>query len=69
MIPDDRIKKFQEIWKKNFGKEISVQDAHEKATKLLRIVELVYTPISENEFEKLQKRLKELNNERPNDKI
>ena len=37
---------YQAIYKKQFGKEISLEDAQEQATKLLRLFKLIYQPIS-----------------------
>lgn len=62
MISRERIEQFKALYRKNFGKELSDQDAYEKASKLLRTVRLVYKPITENELEQLQKRRQELKN-------
>jgi hypothetical protein len=59
MISEERLKEFKRIYKKKFGKEISNQEALEKATKLLRMVELIYKPITKSDYDKLQKRRKE----------
>ena len=59
MISKERLEEFKRIYKKKFRKEISNQDALEKATKLLRMVELIYKPITQEDYDKLQKRRKE----------
>ena len=59
MISDEQIQSFQTLWRNRFGKEISRKEAYEKGAKLLRLVELVYKPMSESEFELVQKRRKE----------
>lgn len=59
MISKERLEEFKRIYKKKFGKELSNQEALEKATKLLRMVELVYKPITKENYDKLQKRRKE----------
>lgn len=61
MLSDEQIIKFQTIYKNRFGKEISREEAYEKGTKLIRLVELIYKPITENEYKQLQKRRKDTN--------
>jgi len=58
-LTDEQIKSFQTLWRVRFGTEISREDAYEKGIKLLRLVELVYKPMTEAEFELVQKRRKE----------
>lgn len=55
-LDDKQIQKFQLLWKQRFGEKISKSDALEKGIKLLRLVELVYHPISEAEYQELQER-------------
>ena len=59
MLADKDIKSFMEIYKNRFGKELSREEAFEKATSLLRMVELIYKPMTEQEYINLQKRRKE----------
>lgn len=59
MLSDEQIKQFQMLYKKHFGKEISREEAYEQGAKLIRLVELIYKPISEAEYKQLQKRLKD----------
>jgi hypothetical protein len=56
MLSDEQIKKFQELWLKRFGKKISREEAYEKGAKLMRLVELTYKPMTQDEYELLQKR-------------
>jgi len=56
MLSDQQIKKFQTLYKKRFNKEISRGEAYEKGAKLIRLVELIYKPMSEGEYKKLQER-------------
>jgi len=58
---DEEVTQFQTIYKKNFGKEISRQDARERFTKLVRLFEIIYKPMTKKEFEAVQARRKELN--------
>jgi hypothetical protein len=60
MLSDEQIKKFQELWLKRFGKEISREEAYEKGAKLMRLVELTYKPMTQDEYELLQKRRGEI---------
>ena len=57
MLTDERIAKFQALYKKHFGIELSKEDAYEKGAKLLRAVQLTYKPITEKEYQELQRRI------------
>jgi len=59
MLSDEQIRKFQMLYKKHFGKEISQEEAYEKGAKLIRLVELIYKPMTEDEYKQVQKRQKE----------
>ena len=62
MISKERLDEFKRIYKKEFKEDLSDAGALEKATKLLRLVELVYKPITKEDYDKLQKRRKETKN-------
>jgi len=62
MLSDDQLKKFQKLYKNHFGKEISRQDANEKGMKLIRLVELIYRPMTEAEYKQLQERRRSTGN-------
>jgi hypothetical protein len=49
MTNNEQICQFQELYKKQFGKEISSEDALEQSTKLIRLMELVYKPMTKEE--------------------
>lgn len=49
MLTDEQIKKFQSIYKKRFGKEISKEEALESGTKLVSLLALITKPIKEAE--------------------
>ena len=66
MLSDEQIKQFQMLYKKHFGKEISREEAYEKGAKLVRLVELIYKPMTEDEYKQLQKRRKEIDGSKPN---
>jgi len=59
MIPKDNLEKFKKIYKKRFGEYLSDQVALEKATKLLNLVEVVYRPMTQEDYDKVQKHRKE----------
>jgi hypothetical protein len=59
-LTDENIASFQEIYKNKFGKEISREDAYEKASKLVRLMQIVYKPMTKEEFETTKKRQEEL---------
>jgi hypothetical protein len=56
MLSDEQITKFQTLYKNRFGREISREEAYEKGAKLIRLVELIYRPMTENEYQLLQER-------------
>ncbi len=66
MLSDEQIKKFQNLYKNRFGKEISRKEAYEKGAKLVRLLELIYKPMTEDEYKQLQKRRKDTNGLEPN---
>lgn len=56
MLSDEQITKFQTLYKNRFGKEISREEAFEQGVKLLRLVELIYKPMTEKDLELLKQR-------------
>lgn len=59
-LTDDEVTQFQAAFRENFGKEISREDARERFTKLVRLFEIIYKPMTKKEFKAVQKRRKEL---------
>jgi hypothetical protein len=59
VLNDEQIKKFQTLYKNRFGKEISREEAYEKGVKLMRLVELTYKHMTQEEYELVEKRRKE----------
>jgi len=60
MIPSkEAVEEFKEIYEKRFGEELSDQDALEKASKLLRLMEIIYKPMTQKEYDEVQKRREE----------
>lgn len=61
MISKQAIKEYKEIYKKEFGKAISDQEATEQAINLLSLMNVVYRPIKKTwlkEFEEKSKKSK-----------
>ena len=54
-LSDEDIIKFQALYKEQFGKEITREAAYESGIKLLRLMSLVYKPMTEEEFDAIQK--------------
>lgn len=52
----EAILEYQEIYKKEFGQEISYDDAREQGTKLLRLFNLIYKPIPKSWLVQPQKK-------------
>ena len=55
MLSDKQVQNFQNIYRKRFGKKISYQDALERGIKLVRLMQIIYQPITQKEFDNLQK--------------
>ena len=56
LLSEEQIKEFQRIYKNYYGKEISRDEAYEQGVKLIRLIQLIYKPMTEIEFQQLQKR-------------
>lgn len=59
MLSNEQITKYQKIYKNYFGKEISREEAYEQGVKLVRLIELIYKPMTKDEYEQVQQRRKE----------
>ena len=55
VLTDADIQKFQALYRSEFGMEISAEEAYEKGIKLVRLMSAVYRPMTEEQFEKIQK--------------
>jgi len=51
-ITNKQSKRFQKLWKDEFGEEIEKEKAREEALRLVRLVELVYKPIKKSDLKK-----------------
>ena len=59
MISKEGLDQFKQIYKKRFNKDLADDVALEKAMTLIRMVELIYKPMTLEEYEALQKRMVE----------
>lgn len=59
MLSDEQITKYQTLYKNRFGIEISREEAFDKGIKLIRLVELIYKPMTEAEYWQLRERRRE----------
>lgn len=59
VLSDEDIVKFQALYKSEFGIEISREDVYEKGVKLLRLMSVAYKPMTEKEYERIQKHRKD----------
>lgn len=55
VLSDEDIAKFQALYKSELGLEINKEDAYEKGIKLLTLMSAVYKPMTEAEYELIQK--------------
>jgi hypothetical protein len=60
MLSEERIKSFQAVYKKVLGKDITREEAFEKGSDLIRMMQIIYKPMTEKQWDNLQKRIKEL---------
>ncbi len=58
MLTEQQITKFQAIYKAKFHKDLSRKEALEKGIKLVRLMQIIYQPITKEEYQKLQERRK-----------
>ena len=62
MLTDQQITKFQAIYKARFHKDLSREEAVEKGLKLVRMMQLIYKPMTEIDYQKLQERRRQTAN-------
>ena len=62
MISKEQLEKFKTLYKKHFKNDISDQEALDKGIRLVRLIELIYKPMTESEYNRLQKRREETKN-------
>jgi hypothetical protein len=55
MLTDNDIKKFQKLYKEEFGTNISKEEATEQGLKLVTLMSNVYKPMNQEEFNEVEK--------------
>ena len=55
MLNEQQITKYQTLYKNHFGKDISREDALEQGIKFIRLIEIIYKPMTKLDYKKLQK--------------
>jgi len=55
MITEEQVAKFQFLYKSRFGKELSQQEALEQGARLLKLVELIYKPITQADYDRMHR--------------
>jgi hypothetical protein len=57
VLSDEQLKKFQQLYKTHFNKEITSGEAYEKGIKLICLLRSIYKPMTEEEFIAIQKHI------------
>jgi hypothetical protein len=60
MFTETQLTKFKALYKKHFGEELSPEDAYEKATKLIRMMQIVYKPITKTQYQQVMEDKRQL---------
>ena len=58
-LTDEDIEEFQDIYERKFGKCIEKAEAHAKAISLIRLMQIVYRPLTDEEERIVQKARKQ----------
>lgn len=64
-LTNEQIAEFQELYRKHFSEEISHEQAHEEGIKLVRLMQLIYKPMTKQEYGRLQERRKNIDQHTP----
>jgi hypothetical protein len=56
-LTNEQIEKFQQLYKQRFGEDISYEEAADRGLKLVRLVRLVYKPITKEQYKRFSKPL------------
>ncbi len=59
VLSDEDIANFQTLYKNELGMEITKEDAYEKGIKLLVLMSAIYKPMTEKEYEMVEKHRKD----------
>lgn len=61
-ISEAQLTTFKALYKQHFGEELSQKEALEKALKLVRMMQLVYQPITKEQYQRVIKRQQQILN-------
>jgi len=61
-ISEAQLTSFKVLYKQHFGEELNHKDAYEKALKLVRMMQLVYKPITKEQYQQVIKRQQQMLN-------
>ncbi|MEO8581969.1 MAG: hypothetical protein ABI425_05365 [Patescibacteria group bacterium] len=59
-ITEAQVEKYQMLYKARFGKEISYEDAYEKGLSLVRLMQIIYKPMTKVQYQQVMERKKQL---------
>lgn len=60
LLSDKHILEFQAMYKRHFKKDISKEEAYNKAIKLIELVEIAYQPLTEEDLLKVEESRRQL---------
>lgn len=60
MISQKSLDEFKRLYREHFGKDLTNAEAYEKGSRLIRLLEIVYKPMTKEEFDRM-KEISELN--------
>lgn len=60
MVNEKQLAEFKALYKKHFNEELPEDIALEKAIQLVRLMEIIYKPMTEKQMEKVMRRRREL---------
>lgn len=60
MLTENQISDFQTLYENRFGRKLSRKEACDKGIQLVRLIELIYKPMTEAEYQQLQERRKQI---------
>lgn len=55
LLSNEHILKFQLLYKEQFGLDISKETAYEECVNLLQLLQIIYKPMTKEEFEQTEK--------------
>jgi hypothetical protein len=59
-LTDEQLSDFKKLYKERFGTELTDEEANEKGLKAVRLMELIYKPMTHKEYERVTERQEQL---------